>query len=179
LPDAATLAGRCSKPGDCVTQLFWATTDGTQNYFYCKDTIVSGGASATPLPALTQGSSSSSGVNNTDIPTGATDAAPPPSTETGVTGPVDQPTGVEGPSSIVGSGVGDTGTPTDTEDAAVPTDVAAPATGDDGNDDDNDGESALQKLIDTIKGLFPNESPQASAPVEPPVAARRWMKEHY
>jgi len=181
LPDAATLAGRCSKPGDCVTQLFWATPDGSQNYFYCKDTVVSGGTDTKPLsPSTTpaQGSSSSSGVTT---PAGATDIAPPPASTDG-TGenesgdqPTDvapaQPTDVEDPGNAVGSVVGDTATPTDTGDAAVPTDIPPP-TGDNGND----GESALQKLIDALKDLF---SKKSSQPSKPPVGARRWMKEHY
>lgn len=35
LPGAADVGTKCQKPGDCVVQLFWATPDLTQNYYYC------------------------------------------------------------------------------------------------------------------------------------------------
>jgi hypothetical protein len=35
LPNSTTVGTRCQNPGDCVVQLFWATPDLSQNYYYC------------------------------------------------------------------------------------------------------------------------------------------------
>lgn len=37
LPNAATVGNRCQQAGDCVVQLFWATPDASQTYYYCVD----------------------------------------------------------------------------------------------------------------------------------------------
>lgn len=35
LPSATDVGTKCQKAGDCVVQLFWATPDLAQNYYYC------------------------------------------------------------------------------------------------------------------------------------------------
>jgi len=40
LPDAATIGSNCQIAGDCVVQLFWATPDFSQNYYYCVDVVM-------------------------------------------------------------------------------------------------------------------------------------------
>ncbi|KAJ7492623.1 hypothetical protein FB451DRAFT_1219052, partial [Mycena latifolia] len=40
LPDAATIGNKCQNAGDCVVQLFWATPDFSQNYYYCVDVVM-------------------------------------------------------------------------------------------------------------------------------------------
>ncbi|KAJ6575110.1 hypothetical protein B0H19DRAFT_1127194 [Mycena capillaripes] len=47
LPDAATIGNKCQTAGDCVVQLFWATPDFSQNYYYCVDVVM---AAAVPPP---------------------------------------------------------------------------------------------------------------------------------
>ncbi|KAH8929971.1 hypothetical protein BT69DRAFT_1235465 [Atractiella rhizophila] len=37
LPSAKVIGDSCSQAGDCVVQLFWATPDFSQNYYYCVD----------------------------------------------------------------------------------------------------------------------------------------------
>ncbi|KAJ7634300.1 hypothetical protein DFH06DRAFT_685095 [Mycena polygramma] len=51
LPDAATIGNKCQTPGDCVVQLFWATPDFSQNYYYCVD-VVMAAASAAAAPSV-------------------------------------------------------------------------------------------------------------------------------
>jgi len=46
LPDAATIGNKCQTPGDCVVQLFWATPDFSQNYYYCVDVVMAAVESA-------------------------------------------------------------------------------------------------------------------------------------
>jgi hypothetical protein len=46
LPDAATIGNRCEVAGDCVVQLFWATPDFSQNYYYCVDVVMDAAAAA-------------------------------------------------------------------------------------------------------------------------------------
>lgn len=50
LPSAAEIGTRCENPGDCVVQLFWATPDLAQNYYYCVD-VSFGADTSTGLPA--------------------------------------------------------------------------------------------------------------------------------
>ncbi|KAJ7169904.1 hypothetical protein C8R46DRAFT_1090483 [Mycena filopes] len=50
LPDAATIGNKCQNSGDCVVQLFWATPDFSQNYYYCVDVVM---AAAAPPPQTT------------------------------------------------------------------------------------------------------------------------------
>ncbi|KAF7306923.1 Chitin binding protein [Mycena indigotica] len=40
LPDAATIGDKCQRPGQCVVQLFWATPEFDQNYYYCVDVVM-------------------------------------------------------------------------------------------------------------------------------------------
>ncbi|KAJ7252593.1 hypothetical protein C8J57DRAFT_1351113 [Mycena rebaudengoi] len=40
LPSAGDIGSRCQNAGDCVVQLFWATPDFTQNYYYCVDVVM-------------------------------------------------------------------------------------------------------------------------------------------
>lgn len=51
LPDAETIGGKCQTAGDCVVQLFWATPDFSQNYYYCVDVVMA--AAAPPPPSTT------------------------------------------------------------------------------------------------------------------------------
>ncbi|KAF7347837.1 Chitin binding protein [Mycena venus] len=51
LPNAATIGNKCQNPGDCVVQLFWATPDFSQNYYYCNDVVMA--AAAPPPPPST------------------------------------------------------------------------------------------------------------------------------
>lgn len=44
LPTAKQVGTKCQAAGDCVVQLFWATPDGTQNYYYCVDVAMSAAA---------------------------------------------------------------------------------------------------------------------------------------
>jgi len=52
LPNAATIGNKCQQAGDCVVQLFWATPDFSQNYYYCVD-VVMAAAAPPPPPATT------------------------------------------------------------------------------------------------------------------------------
>ncbi|CAK5280220.1 unnamed protein product [Mycena citricolor] len=47
LPDASTIGNKCQSPGDCVVQLFWATPDFSQNYYYCVDVVMAAAAQTT------------------------------------------------------------------------------------------------------------------------------------
>jgi len=55
LPDAQTIGSKCQNAGDCVVQLFWATPDFSQNYYYCVDVVMAAAAppSTTPVAAPT------------------------------------------------------------------------------------------------------------------------------
>ncbi|KAJ7706186.1 hypothetical protein B0H17DRAFT_1036092 [Mycena rosella] len=44
LPDANTIGNKCQNAGDCVVQLFWATPDFSQNYYYCVDVVMAAAA---------------------------------------------------------------------------------------------------------------------------------------
>ncbi|KAJ7103537.1 hypothetical protein B0H15DRAFT_812629 [Mycena belliarum] len=44
LPNATTIGNKCQKAGDCVVQLFWATPDLSQNYYYCVDVVMAAAA---------------------------------------------------------------------------------------------------------------------------------------
>ncbi|KAJ6519814.1 hypothetical protein C8R45DRAFT_952798 [Mycena sanguinolenta] len=48
LPDSATVGTKCQTPGACVVQLFWATPDFSQNYYYCHDVVMAKPAVAAP-----------------------------------------------------------------------------------------------------------------------------------
>lgn len=46
LPNSTTVGTRCQNPGDCVVQLFWATPDLSQNYYYCVDVDMAAAAAS-------------------------------------------------------------------------------------------------------------------------------------
>ncbi|KAJ7244795.1 hypothetical protein B0H12DRAFT_1236049 [Mycena haematopus] len=52
LPDSATIGTKCQTPGACVVQLFWATPDFSQNYYYCHDVVMAAPAVAAPSSVL-------------------------------------------------------------------------------------------------------------------------------
>ncbi|KAJ6610924.1 hypothetical protein B0H10DRAFT_1953510 [Mycena sp. CBHHK59/15] len=58
LPDANTIGNKCQNAGDCVVQLFWATPDFSQNYYYCVDVVMAAAAPTTTAvnnaPATTE-----------------------------------------------------------------------------------------------------------------------------
>jgi len=52
LPDASTIGSSCQNAGDCLVQLFWATPDFSQNYYYCVDVAMNNNkAVASPAPS--------------------------------------------------------------------------------------------------------------------------------
>ncbi|KAF8213052.1 hypothetical protein K438DRAFT_1956490 [Mycena galopus ATCC 62051] len=55
LPDSATIGTKCQTPGACVVQLFWATPDFSQNYYYCNDVVMAAApaVAAPPSPPAT------------------------------------------------------------------------------------------------------------------------------
>jgi len=61
LPDAATVGNKCQNAGDCVVQLFWATPDFTQNYYYCVDVAMA--AASVPTVASSSLSLPSSSIS--------------------------------------------------------------------------------------------------------------------
>ncbi|KAJ7092722.1 hypothetical protein C8R44DRAFT_816360 [Mycena epipterygia] len=54
LPNAATIGNKCQTAGDCVVQLFWATPDFSQNYYYCVDVVMDAAAAAPTTQAAVQ-----------------------------------------------------------------------------------------------------------------------------
>jgi len=48
LPSTAVIGNKCQKAGDCVVQLFWATPDFSQNYYYCVDVNMAKAAKSAP-----------------------------------------------------------------------------------------------------------------------------------
>lgn len=88
-------------------------------------------------------------------------------------GTVDQPTDVAGNNTAVETGVTDTATSTSTADAGTSTGGALPAT------DKSDVPSVLQNLLDAINSLVSKQNSPTTTPAESPVAAKRWIKEHY
>jgi len=48
LPSADVIGSKCGTAGDCVVQLFWATPDFSQNYYYCVDVALETPTSAAP-----------------------------------------------------------------------------------------------------------------------------------
>ncbi|KAH7100414.1 hypothetical protein BKA62DRAFT_620075 [Auriculariales sp. MPI-PUGE-AT-0066] len=73
LPSAAEIGSACQNPGDCVVQLFWATPDFSQNYYYCLDVAVAGTTSsseaATSSPAETSSSATTTDTSSVDTET--------------------------------------------------------------------------------------------------------------
>ncbi|KAH7100500.1 hypothetical protein BKA62DRAFT_706502 [Auriculariales sp. MPI-PUGE-AT-0066] len=88
LPSATDIGTSCQQDGQCVVQLFWATPDLSQNYYYCVDVTVaavvppatsssttysstfssSSLSSATPRISVYPSSSSSSSSEATQLP---------------------------------------------------------------------------------------------------------------
>jgi len=81
LPDAATIGNKCQNAGDCVVQLFWATPDFSQNYYYCNDVVMA--AAAPPPPPSTTPVTVAAPVT--------TPAAPPVTTPVTVAAPATTP----------------------------------------------------------------------------------------
>jgi len=73
LPDASTIGNKCSTPGACVVQLFWATPDFSQNYYYCNDVVM---AAAAPPPPATTPATVAAPVTTPAAPPATTPAAP-------------------------------------------------------------------------------------------------------
>ncbi|KAJ7630932.1 hypothetical protein FB45DRAFT_916962 [Roridomyces roridus] len=105
LPNAATIGSKCQTAGDCVVQLFWATPDFSQNYYYCVDVQMA--AAAPPPPATTAtpvalptttASPTTVQPTTTALPTPTTTILPPPLTTQAV---VNAPAAVEPASSSV------------------------------------------------------------------------------
>jgi len=65
LPDANTIGGKCQTAGDCVVQLFWATPDFSQNYYYCVDVAIATNTSSSG-GSSTSGSSGGVSISNTN-----------------------------------------------------------------------------------------------------------------
>jgi len=63
LPDAATIGSKCQTAGDCVVQLFWATPDFSQNYYYCVDVVMATATTPTsPSKMVTAAASGATGL---------------------------------------------------------------------------------------------------------------------
>ncbi|KAJ7900341.1 hypothetical protein B0H14DRAFT_3423713 [Mycena olivaceomarginata] len=73
LPSAAAIGNKCQAPGDCVIQLFWATPDFSQNYYYCHDVVMPAVAPPASTPAAAPPASTSVAA---PAPPPATTAAP-------------------------------------------------------------------------------------------------------
>ncbi|KAK7064235.1 chitin binding protein [Favolaschia claudopus] len=73
LPDAKTIGNKCQNPGDCVVQLFWATPDFSQNYYYCHDIVM-------PAPVVAAPTTTSVQVVAPPPTTSVQVAPPPPAT---------------------------------------------------------------------------------------------------
>ncbi|EIN11151.1 hypothetical protein PUNSTDRAFT_111414 [Punctularia strigosozonata HHB-11173 SS5] len=73
LPSASEVGTKCQNAGDCVVQLFWATPDFSQNYYYCVDVAMNNAASA---PSSTAAAVSSSAVAASSSAAVASSSAP-------------------------------------------------------------------------------------------------------
>ncbi|KAF8312629.1 hypothetical protein DL93DRAFT_2081883 [Clavulina sp. PMI_390] len=56
LPSANVIGSKCQNAGDCVVQLFWATPDFSQNYYYCVDVKVNAVQASTTTSSTTSSS---------------------------------------------------------------------------------------------------------------------------
>jgi len=108
LPNAATIGSKCQTAGDCVVQLFWATPDFSQNYYYCVDVQMAAAAppppatTATPIVLPTTTASPTTVVpTTTTLLTPTTTILPPPLTTQASNGVVNAPAAVEPASSSV------------------------------------------------------------------------------
>ncbi|EIM85095.1 uncharacterized protein STEHIDRAFT_122996 [Stereum hirsutum FP-91666 SS1] len=63
LPNADAVGSKCQTAGDCVVQLFWATPDFSQNYYYCVDVAMA--ADNSTSSAAASGSASASASSST------------------------------------------------------------------------------------------------------------------
>ncbi|KAJ7038208.1 hypothetical protein C8F04DRAFT_998113 [Mycena alexandri] len=90
LPDAATIGNKCQQAGDCVVQLFWATPDFSQNYYYCVD-VVMAAAAPPPPPPPPPPPATTAVVTPPTVAAPPPTVAPPPAT---VPAPVATPAGV-------------------------------------------------------------------------------------
>jgi hypothetical protein len=73
LPSATDIGDKCQKAGDCVVQLFWATPDLSQNYYYCVDVSFD--------QATGQPSTETATTSQTVVPTASSPEAIPQATE--------------------------------------------------------------------------------------------------
>ncbi|VDC00504.1 unnamed protein product [Peniophora sp. CBMAI 1063] len=60
LPTADVVGDKCQTAGDCVVQLFWATPDFSQNYYYCVDVAMQSSSNSTSAAATAATSAISS-----------------------------------------------------------------------------------------------------------------------
>jgi len=74
LPTADVIGNKCGTAGDCVVQLFWATPDFSQNYYYCVDvaleatTSTSASTAVSDTPTTAASTSASAVVSDTIAP---------------------------------------------------------------------------------------------------------------
>ncbi|KAJ7251296.1 hypothetical protein C8J57DRAFT_1352647 [Mycena rebaudengoi] len=61
LPSASDIGNKCQAAGDCVVQLFWATPDFTQNYYYCVDVVMDAAKAPSP-PKMTTSAAAPAGA---------------------------------------------------------------------------------------------------------------------
>lgn len=110
LPDAATIGNKCQTPGDCVVQLFWATPDFSQNYYYCIDVVMAAVESTTPAaaPATTPAAPATTPAAPATTPAASAGNAPaaPSKMLTSVTGNLAAATGQAAPTSKTSSNAG-------------------------------------------------------------------------
>jgi len=101
LPDAGTIGNKCQTPGDCVVQLFWATPDFSQNYYYCFDVVMAAVESTTPAAAP---ATTAAAPATTPAASAGNAPAAPSKMLTSVTGNVAAATGQAAPTSNSNAG---------------------------------------------------------------------------
>jgi len=71
LPDAPTIGNSCQNAGDCLVQLFWATPDFSQNYYYCVDVAMNNNkAVASSVPSSSAGSATTAPSSSVSVAPG-------------------------------------------------------------------------------------------------------------